>query len=344
MTRTVSSRWELLDSDNVKKANLDRVTSGEVSCDADADIARSCSLTVDDDADINWASDRLRPWLIIDGAEWPLGVFLPTSPTRVHETSLDRRVDGYDQAVILRDDRVTSRHTAASGANVVTAVRTLLESAGVTDLNLSASSETLPETRDWPPGTSKLVIVNDLLEGIGYEPVFFDGSGAAVARPYRTPDERAPRRTYTDDPAAETAVILPGLAHTLDVFDVANHWVLVVSEANRVPLVASYTNDNPASATSTIARGRTITDYQDDHWATSQTALEAKARMVAHEASQVHETVEMRTGLMHHGHRDVVGLSYSRMGIDVRFEQLRWTAPLHAGAQMAHVLRRVVSI
>lgn len=281
---------------------------------------------------------KLERW-----AEWPMGLFLPSSPKRdISSTGATRSVEAYDQGVILRNDKVEDRFTVAAGTNVITAVKDILTGVGITQFAMESSAETLPVARDWKPGTDKNIIVNDLLDSIGFTTLSFSSFGAAVAMPYRSPAARPLGYRYASD---DRSVLVPDMTHELDLFDIPNKWVLVVSEPDRPELVSTFTNTNEDSPTSTVNRGRTIVDFREDVEATSQESLDAQAVRLAVEASQVYEAVEFRTGLMpHHEDAEVLELVHATLGDVARYVEHTWDMRLEAGEKMAHRVRRVVDV
>ena len=346
--RTLAFRYELLDSSNRLKAHLTNVLSGSVAYNALADIKRTGRFTVRDDGSINYLSDRIKPYARLkmpDGgwAEWALGVLILSTPPRKADAAgvVTREVEAYDQLQVLLDDKAADRYTVAAGTNYIVAVKAVLDSAGITAQNLTPTASTLPTARDWPPGTPKLRIINDLLGAVNYRSLWFDEQGVAVAQPYVSPADRAAEYTYQDD---AQSVILPEVQEGLDLFEVPNKWVLVVSEADRLALSSTYTNSNPASPTSTVSRGRTIVDYRQVE-AADQAALDAMAARLAFEASQVYEQVEFETGIMPmHSDSDVLNLKFAALGLDAKYSEVGWEFELKAGGRMRHRVRRVVSV
>jgi len=344
-------RYELLDLDNEFVTDLDNVLTGKVSMSWLAPIRRKAEFVlVESDTDIDWLTDRIKPWARLhlppygtdDWVEWPLGVFLLSSPTRTVDASgvVVRHVTGYDQLQVLDDDKIGDRYTVAAGATHTDEVLTLL--GGDFAYRLTARASTTRVAREWPPGTSKLSMVNDLLGAINYSALYFDEDGVAVIAPYVSPAVRTEEYTYADD---ETSLVMPDVEQELDLFSVANKWVLVVSNPDADLLVSTYTNDNPASPTSTVRRGRTITDYREEEEADSQADLDAKAERLALSASQIYEHVRFTTGInpLHSGN-DVYRIALSGLAVNSKFSETKWEMELRAGAAMTHEARRLVSI
>lgn len=343
----VSFRYELLTNRNAIKKNLSTVMSARVENNALADIKRTARFKIVEDGSIDFLNDRIKPYIRfwIEGrwVEWPQGVFLLSTPPRVANAagSVIRDVQAYDQLVVLIDDKIQDRYTIPTGTNYIGAVRALLNSATIRKQNLTPTTKTLPTDREWPPGTKKLTIINDLLGAVNYRSLFFDENGVALATPYVSPVDRPSEYLYKDD---GKSVILPGVSENLDLFGVANKFVLAVSETDRPPLVATYTNDNPDSPTSTVSRGRTIVDFREVE-AADQETMDAMVQRVAFEASQVYEEVEFPTGLMpHHGDLDVYTLEYSKLGLSAKYTEMSWGMDLKVGGSMIHRVRRVVSV
>lgn len=353
-TRTMSYRYDRLSSTNTYLEPCDWVSGGSVANNALADIKRTAKFTILDRGGINYARDRLRPWARLtmpsDGVrrgyvEWPLGVFLLSSPARDLDDVgiVTREVDAYDQLVVLRQDKVTDRYAIAAGTAYTTAITTLITSVGGITALIVPSALTLPAAVEWEPGTTKLRILNDLLGAINYGSAWFDELGRLICRPYQSPADRAIEYTYDDT----TASVRTGKAgQTLDLFEVPNKWVGIVSEADRPVLRSEYTNVNPASPTSTVSRGRTIVaDPLTELDAADQTTLDAKIARLAFEASQVYEGVKFDTAVMpFHSNADVFALKIPGLAIDGKYSEHTWSFDLAVGSTMSHVVRRVVTV
>lgn len=348
--RRFTFRYELLDASNAKIADLDTVVSCQVEQNWLADIKRKAAFRIrEGGTPIDWASNRIKPWVRLhlppygtdDWVEWPQGVFLLSSPSRSVDATgaVFRDVEGYDQLQVYADDKVSDRYTVAAGTAYTAAMASLL---GSVPSNIAVSASVLPTDREWEPGTSKLHIINELLGAVNYESLSFDEDGVAVVQPYVSPQDRGEEYVYADD---DDSLILPQVGQELDLFAVANKWVLVVSDPDRAALTSTYTNSDPSSPTSTVRRGRTITDFRTEQDAADQAALDAKAARLAFEASQVYESVEFSTGLMPvHSGNDVYRITFGPLSVNARYSEHTWSMDLRAGAAMRHRARRVVSV
>jgi hypothetical protein len=374
-SRKIDFRYELLDKNENVIGQLDNIIDAEVSMSALSAIKRTARFTLRDNGEINFLSDRIRPYfrlyipprsefvrsyyylqpnfsitldklqLLPETGGWiefPLGIFLLASPTRKDERNqVYREVEAYDGLLILRDDKFDTRYTVTAGTNYRQAVIDILASAGITKHNIEQTDKVLPVDKEFEPGTEKLEAINALLQAINYTPIHVDVYGYFTSMTYRSPSIRAAEYTYKDD---ELSIIYPGMEEELDLFNVPNKWVVVCSNAEQ-SLVSSYTNSNPNSPTSTVNRGRTIVDYREVTDIADQQSLDAYVQRIAFEASQVYGKLTFETAINPlHDYMDVLQIEYSPLGISGKYSETGWTMPLKAGARMKHEVRKVVNV
>jgi hypothetical protein len=278
-------------------------------------------------------------------AEWPLGVFLLTTPARNVDIAgvVTRDVEAYDQTIVLQDDTVPDRYFVGASYPYTDAINELLgNTAGIASFSISASTTVTPAALEWEPGTSKYRIVADLLSAINFGSLWFDGDGVARAEPYRSPVDRDAEFEYRTD---DVSVILPDAENSLDLYAVPNRWVLIVSNSDQPPLRAEIMNTDPSSPTSVPNRGRIITRVITDAEAPNQAVLNAKAERFRDEDGQYYETISFKTALMpYHGNADVFDFEYHRFVGYGRFLETKWEMDLVQGAEMSHEARRTVSV
>jgi hypothetical protein len=164
-----------------------------------------------------------------------------------------------------------------------------------------------------------------------------------VVQAYSSPLVRPEEYEYG---ASDVGLVLPEVEQELDLFDVANKWVLVVSDPDLAdPLISTYTNTDPASPTSTIRRQRTIVDFREEQDAVDQASLDAKVARLAFEASQIYEAIPFSSALMPiHSGNDVYRLRLPALAVNAKYAEQSWDMELRAGAKMNHRARRVVSV
>ncbi len=207
---------------------------------------------------------------------------------------------------------------------------------------ITANPATIPVPKEWEAGTSKRQIIADLLTAINYESLSFDEDGYAVVKPYISPQNRGAEYAYADD---ELSVMYPEVMQEYDLFSVPNRWIMTLSDPDRDTITVDFTNNDPASPTSTVRRGRTITSFEQGQDADSESTMIDRVARLAFEASQVYEAIEFSTALMPiHSGNDVYSLEYDPMGINAQYSEVSWSMELEAGAKMTHRARRIISL
>jgi hypothetical protein len=348
-SRQIRFRYHLLDAANGFKQELTNVLmGGTLTHDAFATIKGTAKFTIREDgsADIDYLSDRVRPFIDIrmpDGGwvAFNMGVFLLSSPSAADgDTGIVRSVDAYDTSVVLIEDIYGALFEISPGVNVVDTIVGIL-----TDHNISSrivpSAKTMGSVLTIDPGTTVQTVVGKLLDYVNYTSITYDGDGVAVAGPYVPPTPGVFVYTYATD---ALSVIVPGATEDLDLYSVPNRWIRVVSETDRDPMQSTFTNTNPASPTSTVRRGRVIVDYGTENVA-DQAALDAKVRLIAARASQVYAEVVFTTAIMPmHEDADDLQLIYDPLGISSTFREHSWEIQLSPGGNMTHKVRQSVSV
>lgn len=372
--RQIDFRYELLDYNNRKKKDLRNVLSAEVSQNMLANIKRTARFSVTEDSEIDYLNDRIKPYMRLwipephkrareftfmshvqpvelknnealpksGWADFPLGIFLLSSPTRMDKLTVIRDVEAFDLSLILRDDKLTERLAIVEGTLIYDAVVDVLTSAGVELYNIERAEETLTRTIEWEPGTEKYEVVNDLLNMINYTPIHVDENGFFVSYKYRTPSERSADYVYADN---ALSVMLPEVEEELDLFGVHNVFTVVRTNEEEEPLASTFINDNPNSPTSTVSRGRIISDHREIDDIASQEALDEYVSRIAFEASQIYGRIRFQSALMpFHGYADVLDFSYSSLKISGKYLELSWRMKLEVGGLMEHELRQIVDV
>lgn len=374
--RQIDFRYELLDKENRKIRDLSNVTGANINQSMLAQIKRTAQFDIIEDGQpIDYLNDRIKPYMRLwmpkgrviareyaffshiqpiilnqivgnENSGWidfPLGVFLLSSPTRKDDiSSVHRSIEAYDLSLILRDDKFLQRYTILEGTNYYDAIITILRSAGIYYYNIEQTIKNLPRTIEFDPGTEKLEAVNELLSQLNYTPVFVDEEGYFVSRAYISPSERSADYEYIDD---EQSVTLIGAEEELDTFNVPNVFTVVRTNEEEGPLISTFTNNNPNSPLSTVNRERNIVDFREITDIADQAALDAYVQRIAFEASQIYGRIQFKTALMPiHGYGDVLQMRYQSLKIDGKYLELNWSMDLSVGGEMSHELRQVVTL
>lgn len=270
--------FELLDSEDRPLDTLDGVTGGSAEIVAQSPLGGSGALELDDrqDMSIDWMRHRIRAIFSDGETSWPVGTFLLTSPVENHtEVGLTYSVGLLTKMNVPHEDTVEDRYTLPVGAAIIPTVVALLESTGETRIAVTASAATLTSGLTWEAGTSKLTIINDLLQAAGYWSLWCDGSGLFRVEPYVDP---ASRPVAFEFEHGERSLHFPDWNREQDHTSVPNRFVAVgQGDEEAPPLVGVATNEDPESPYSYQSRGRWITATEEGVEATSQAVIDQHA-------------------------------------------------------------------
>ena len=292
--RAEGFRFGLLDLNDQVVGSLGGVeeNSGSLSFSVYADIRGSGNLTVNN-ADVDWTRHRVRiSYLLGEGDDQtvvPLITAVPRAPVEAHKaTGVSVDLELYDKTLILSEDTFGVSYAIPAGTNPITAVSSVITSTGQpAPALLTATTDTLATAMVWEAGTSKLKIINDVLDAAGYFALFTDGYGQYRAEPYTSPQTRPTMWTFEGD----HAVYLPEWTRDADVFAVPNRYVCVGTTDGLLPALSAVATDESDGPFSYASRGRWITKADVDVEATSQTVLDLLAERRLYEAQQVTETL-----------------------------------------------------
>ena len=272
----ISWSFELLDSEDRPLGDLDGVTGGSCEIVAQSTLGGSARITIDRRQDIDWMSNRVRVIYHNGAVSWPVGVYLLTAPTENH----DAFTVSYDVGLLTKmsvpsEDTTEARYSLDAGTVIIPAVVALIQSTGEARIAATDSDITLSSPLTWDAGTSKLTIINDLLQAAGYWSLWCDGSGMFRVEPYQDP---ASRPVAFDFQHGEQSLHMPDWSREQDNTSVPNRFVAVGQGDETTPaLVGVATNEDPASPYSYPSRGRWITATEEGVEAASQSIIDQYA-------------------------------------------------------------------
>lgn len=175
----VSLRVEVLRGGGVYTV-LHPVSPPEVQMNAQSEL--KMSLRGDffpPEKEVHWLTDRIRPVLSVDGEEYPVGVYIGTTPRR--RLAGGRAVitlEAYSVLYMAKRVTMDPGYIIRAGENYIGAVQDLLQMAGIGIYISDPTDKRVPTDRaDWPPDTSVLDVANELLAEINYRDVWVDLNG-----------------------------------------------------------------------------------------------------------------------------------------------------------------------
>lgn len=351
--RNIKFRYDLLNRDDLLKDSIE-VLSGSVALNSLATIKRTARFTIKENIfkDVDYLNDRIRPIVILDNVEYPMGVFLLPSPTRKKTSQgIIREIEAYDKTQILLEDKVVDRYYIRKDTNYIKAITRIINSANIYQVMIDPADFKLKRDREFEPGTSKLEIVNTLLNECNYTSLYSDRNGILKAKKYVLPNYRNADITYSDGSIKNPKLDINGLKvpyttnDELDLFNVANIFVVVASNAENESLRALYKNVSPTSPTSIINRRRNIVDYRTVSDIADQTTLNNYVKRLAYNATNTYQKISFETLVNpRHGYNECIYVEDKALGISSKYIETSWEFNLQVGSTMKHQARRVITI
>lgn len=336
-------RVELLNLKDTALGPLDGVKGGQFTLNRNATIRGGGSIEYMGPTK-DWLRLRVQPWYSFTAGgqtvEWPIGVFIPASPSLQYGAGQQAgSISLYDKTHILDQDRVDNTFVAAEGAVVTELVRSIITDTGETRIAVTDSDATLRKAMAWEAGTSKLRIINDLLESINYFSIWTDGWGTFRADPYTSPGSRLSQYNFIDD---DTGIYLPEFTHDEDGFNVPNKVICIAqSNGDEPALVAVATNTDPNNKYSYPYRGRWITRVEEGVEATDQATLDSIAERLLNEGRQVGSTYEIKHAPIQVLPNDAVSFRRDAHGLSFKATVETISYSMSTGALCSTTLREV---
>lgn len=289
--------------------------------------------------DINFLTDRLRPVVVINDVEYPVGVYaITTESEHCGNGVANKNLEGYSLLYLAQRKRIEERLSIPAGTNYMAVILDLLVSCGLTSIEADETDLTFAAAReDWNIGTPILEIVNELLAEINYNAAWVDLNGIVRLTKYIRPSLETIKHTYS---AGEYSMIESTCVRKSDRFGKYNVFRVVCESPDlEEPMVAVSENNAEGSPFAISQLGRILYSEQIDS-TPSQAALQAYADRLRDQSLQETEEVEFYTApVPEHNAFETVALNNGNLtGIYIETE---WRLQLSPGVSMYHKARRV---
>lgn len=339
--RRISVRYDVIRKGS-KVTQLHAKSPATISMISDAQLKTYITGTFAKNDTIDLLNDHIRPYLVIDGAAYPMGDYIVSVADTVTDgVGHEVQIEAYDQSLILAQNRLEKRASFIKGQLYIDVVHRLLLDCGITMVLSDPSNAVLSTAReDWDAGTAYLDIINALLSEINFKPIWFDNDGFARLQKSIYPSAGNINFEYN---ANKLSILSANATNTLDVYNAPNVFVIEVSNPDLPePMRAVSVNDDPGSILSTIRRGRRIVapiERLDN--ISSQEALQEYADNKRMQSMLSTDTITFETALEPgHGVGDIVAINHPEFkGI---YEETEWSITLAPGALMRHKGRRIL--
>jgi hypothetical protein len=346
--RTIRWEYELLDKNDLKLGTIDEIT-GSYGLDSEAEIkgAASFQLSERNLKDIDFFSERIKPVFCLQiGSEWlkwEQGIYLLNSPNRAeNKGNVYRNIEAYDKGVILREDKVDNRYLITKGTPYTVVVRELILSTGIQDISIQESELELSVDKEYEIGTSKLEIINSLLNAINYNSVWFNFHGTCMVTKYITGKERTYEYEYATD---DQSITYYGSSETLDTFNIPNKFVRYVENPETGYLISTFLNEQASNKLSTISRGRIITDIKSITDIADQATLDDYTRKEAEQLSLVYGGYDFNTLPMpNHMFNDCLLFRNHNLEVTEKVIETSWSINASGNGNMVHKVKKVIEL
>lgn len=340
--------WRLLDRSGGIIGTLDGVTDGKVEHSIFTTIKGGGSLTFAGDTPPEWDRVQVQPWYRAESTtgqviEWPLGVFLASSPAADHgDAGITYSVDLYDRLLIPHEDRFGHSYSLPAGTSIVGAIREILDGLGWNPRHVIEDSDSATANpRVWDADATKLRIINDLLESINYGSLYCDGYGIYRAEHYTPPQSRPTMFAFID---SENGIYSPDFTYEHDTFGVPNRVIVQTNGTDEEPgMIATAENIDPASPFSHPARDRWVTDEPEEVEAVDLETLQSIADRRLSEKSQVVTSIEVSHYPLDFDLNGAVTFRRDAQGVNVLAVVQKWSLDTTPGALQKSTIREVVS-
>lgn len=285
--------------------------------------------------------DRLRPVLIIDGKESPLGIYMVVAaPKTITDTETYHTIEAYDETMILKQSYFESRTYYPAGTRFLRVVQDMLTAVGFTDLYVEDSTSSASMDFEIAPGENFLETINDILDAINFQHIYADENGTINIRKVR--DQVAPQFVYR---SSDDFTLFPKIREDTDIYDLPNVIVGIYSSPDTdTPIVYKRVNDDPNSIISTVSRGYKVVKTVDIRNNTTEADLEGYIDRLAFEAMQATESVEFTTAA-EGGHEPNVSVQIDTDSVRGLFVEKGWEMSISTGSfEMTHRAERKVFV
>lgn len=297
------------------KARITNVISSSIERNSEDETLGSATIDCPDDL----TDKYIRQYLVTeqDGhrERFPLGTHLYQSPSMSFDgKTKSNRQTGYTSLIELKDDIPPIGFAVMTGENVLDFVSKktaeiarapVVATEGGTELGGNFVSDT---------GDTWLTFLTDLLAIPGY--IFREEpTGEIGFSPNQSLNKMVPVWEFND---SNSSILYPDISVERDLYGVPNVVEVVLTPQNGTPLYSTAVNDDPASITSTVKRGRRVV-YRETDPSISETAtqkqLDEYAENLLKQMSEIEYSISFSHGYCPVRLGDCVRLNYSRAGL-----------------------------
>lgn len=325
----------------VEYTRLKALGSPSIKMRGDAAIKTVLSGTFEYSPLVDFLTDRLRPYLSINGEVYPVGEYIVTNSKRVYAGGAACfELDGYDNTYMAQRTRLEKKLTLAAGNRYTDIVQALFIASGADKIICEDSGERLKTDReDWEIGTDHLTIANALLKEINYDSAWADMDGSIRLQRHKNPDSAAIDHIYNAD---ELSIIKGDCEISNDLHDKCNVFRVEVNNPDLdEPMAAVAVNDDPTHPLCVQRLGRIAAAPVSLDNIASQEELREYADNLKF-ASMIGEESIIFTTATNPLHTVNNTIAINHPHIKGVYTETEYELALGAGEEMTHKARRVL--
>lgn len=255
-------------------------------------------------------TDRLKPVVIINGVEYPQGIFMIcSSPLKTEGKYSEYEFECYDETYILDQSKISDRIFIANGTTYIQAIENVLTGSSITSIMADSNSYVTHADREFSIGTKKIDVVNTLLSECNYEDIHTDENGYMHLSAKST--SISPKWIYRQN---ENSILSMQITKNQDIYSIPNVFVGVVTNPDVDQITAKKVNNYAGSPISTVNRGYELCEvYEFDDISTSA-ELTAYLNDKYTSSIMATETVSFTTAIDgSHNHKDQVQIETDKI-------------------------------
>lgn len=300
VARMVNTMWVMTRDNRRVREITDLVEDAKVSANDANRIPMTLTASLRNPDAVRPFTEYLAPFLKViynDGTviDSQVGLYQVLPPPVQHRrTYSTATLSCADLTWVVDNDAFEGTYSVPADTEYVAAVVAILRSCGLTRISIPGSNKRLPSARSWRHGTSMLTIVNELLHDVSYYPLWIDGTGQAVSRPYLDLTKAASVATFRS--GTDSTVV--DVSEQPDLTNLAN--VVIIEKdssdtGDTVPIVAIRENTSPTSPTSIPSLGGLrIVRKISDSTLVDQAAANALAMRTLQEAQSFNRRLTLK--------------------------------------------------
>lgn len=342
------------------------VTSASVEMVNDRAIARRATFEIDGtrlaaaaplfDLEKDRISIHARFTATGETLTFPLGLFALDVTDEIHEATGDPDgadvhvtypAEGADVVSHLEESTMDASYTVEAGTGYIAAVQALIEGLLFPDFNgrLLPLKFELPELDDvtpirftWPPRSTRLGIMNDLLAGVNCYPIWADERATLRTR-VRSLLSRQPI-AYRYTTTAEPRMIVSPFRRRRRTAMAANRILAVQDDPARASITTARENSDPDSSISTANQPAFQDTLRTPRIVDADTQLELVDYELAYRHAAANRAALVTLFDPRRTNRELYGLQLAGVEDDTRWLVFGWRLRMEVGALMSHDVGR----